>query len=160
MSQEQALKQVGSVYRAAGQGFEIARFFRLPFRVRLYIMFQGHASIFLAEGRQVSLKLTKQSDGGCGLETWTKPCSLEPLLLSRGFHPERIPEVIAHINLGHKIAFKDKNGIPSILWHDPKVDDMIVRPTHCPKCAGQLRPWQQHDRQQKCPHCGIVIALK
>lgn len=83
--------------------------------VRQWQQFQGHASIFLEEDRQIALKLTEQSDGGCNVVTVTKPCRLSPFLSSRGFSPEVIPDVIAHINLGQKIEFRDEFGLS--LWN-------------------------------------------
>jgi hypothetical protein len=129
---------------------------------RQWQQFQGHASIFLDEGRQVAFKLTEQSDGGCNVVAKSKPCRLNPFLSSLGFSSEVIPDVVAHINLGQQIEFRDKNGLPSALWYDPKKDQMLVRSTRprlCPRCNGVLKPWQQNQRQQNCPHCRTVISL-
>jgi hypothetical protein len=52
---------------------------------------------------------------------------LGPLLSSLGFLPEVLPELIARINLGQEIEFRDKQGTPSVLWHDPKARRIRVR---------------------------------
>jgi hypothetical protein len=90
--------------------------------------FQGHASIFLDRGRQLVLKLVEQSDGGCQVGASNEKGDLGPLLISLGFDPDRIPEVIAHINLGQAIEFRNREGVVSILRHDPKEKKILVHP--------------------------------
>lgn len=90
--------------------------------------FQGHACIFLDRGQQLVLTLVEQSDGGCRVGGSKEKGDLGPLLSSLGFAPAAIPEVIAHINLGQAIEFRDREGVVSILRYDPKEKRVLVHP--------------------------------
>jgi hypothetical protein len=90
--------------------------------------FGGHACIFLDRGQQLVLILNERADGSCQVVTTKRDADLTPLLTSLGFPPAAIPDVMAHINLGQVIEFRDREGIPSILWHDPKERSVRVRP--------------------------------
>ncbi len=93
---------------------------------RQWQKYQGHASIFVGR-EQMVFTLTEQADGGCLVETRKIRTEIEPLLHSLGFAPEVIPEVLARINLDQEVAFQDKNGIPSRLWHDPKARQIRIQ---------------------------------
>jgi len=82
--------------------------------------FQGHACIFLDRGQRLVLTLVEQNDGGCRVGACKEKGDLGPLLSSLGFAPAAIPEVVAHINLGQAIEFRNREGVVSILQHDPK----------------------------------------
>jgi hypothetical protein len=98
---------------------------------------------------------------------------LERLLSFLGFPPEAHQEVIARINLGQEVGFRDRIGVQSRLWHDPKARGICVRPLDpvlpavaglappilCPKCTAVLRPWRDGERQQACPLCGCTVVL-
>jgi hypothetical protein len=134
---------------------------------------EGHACLFINEERQLVLKLTEHDDGGCMVTTDTMSVSLGPVLSSLGFPPEAMPEVIARINLGQEIEFRDRKAVPSILRYDPKTRRIVVRalnshpagprntipPIFCPKCRGVLRIWRENERQQTCRLCGHSISL-
>ncbi|MFO0967440.1 MAG: hypothetical protein U0793_17915 [Gemmataceae bacterium] len=90
--------------------------------------YHGHACIFLDRGEQLVLTLHERGDGSCQVVTAKRDVDLTPLLSSLGFPPAALPDVMAHINLGQVIEFRDKEGVPSILWHDPKERRVRVRP--------------------------------
>jgi hypothetical protein len=89
--------------------------------------FEGHACVFLDRGKQLSFTLTEQ-DGATRVVTTRQDGSLEASLSSLGFPPSAIPEVVAHINLGQVIEFRDKEGIPTVLRYNPKLKKPQVRP--------------------------------
>jgi hypothetical protein len=129
----------------------------------------GHACLFIDGEQQVFFKLTEEIDGGCQVTTQRLAVSLEPLLTSLGFSPEMIPEVVARINLGQEVELRDKQGVPSVLWHDPKARRVLVKPLEstrsssppifCPRCNAVLAPWKAGEREQTCRHCGQVVSL-
>jgi hypothetical protein len=88
---------------------------------------EGHACIFI-DGEQLFFRLTEQDDGGCRVVTKRLTVDLEALLKSLGFSQELIPGVIARINIGQEVHFRDRQGVLSVLWHDPKVRRIHVRP--------------------------------
>jgi hypothetical protein len=89
---------------------------------------EGHACLFLDEGRQLVLTLVEKAGGGCTVSTGYTDTGIEPLLASLGLPPEAIPEVIARINLAQEVEFMDRDGVPSVLWHDPRARRIHVRP--------------------------------
>jgi len=135
--------------------------------------YEGHACLFIDGPRQLFFKLSEGSDGGCEVVTQSLAFDLEPLLLALGLSPGVIPEAIARINLNQEIEFRDREGIPSLLWHDPKARRILVRPVaadpgseqsgssaiFCGKCAAVLKPWRAGEKQQTCPHCGHTTTL-
>jgi hypothetical protein len=133
----------------------------------------GHACLFLDGHRQLHFKLTEHGDGTCEVAATTLGVDLGPALTSLGLPPEALPELIARINLGQEVEFRDGQGTPSVLWHDPKARRICVRkvgpaqptvpvktpPVLCPKCTAVLRLWREGERQQTCPLCGYTISL-
>lgn len=89
--------------------------------------FEGHACIFLDRGQRLVLILTEKENGR-QVVTSIETGDLAPLLSSFGFSPAEIPDVIAHINLGQAIEFRDKEGVPSLLRHNPKEKKIQIRP--------------------------------
>ena len=130
--------------------------------------YDGHACIFLSGQEQLDFTLTERADGTCQVATRSMSVALEAALSSIGVPPEVVLDVISRINLGQEIEFRDREGIPSLLWHDPKAKRVLVRPLHsvapsvgttmrpifCPNCNAVLKEWQEGERQQTCPHCG------
>src|SRR5207248_10756414 len=45
-----------------------------------------------------------------------------------GFPPDVFPEVIARINLGQEVEFRDRHGVRTRLWHDPKARRILLEP--------------------------------
>jgi hypothetical protein len=100
------------------------------------------------------------------------PCNREAFLqfVARQVGRDReMHEVIARINLGQSVQFRDQKGIPS-LWHDPEQMQVLfrpvapaaqetTRPVFCPACTAVLRPWREDEQQQTCPLCGHTILL-
>jgi hypothetical protein len=135
--------------------------------------YEGHACLFMDGHRQFHFKLTERGDGGCDVVTRPLSIELEPVLASCGFSPDVFPEVIARINLGQEIEFRDQKGIRSRLWHDPKIRRIrvqtldpvppspraIISPILCPKCTAVLSVWREGERQQICPLCGNSVSL-
>jgi hypothetical protein len=133
----------------------------------------GHACLFLDRDRQLTLTLNQHGDGTCEVVATRTRVELERLLSSLGFPPEAHQEVIARINLGQEVGFRDRNGVQSRLWHDPRAGGIYVRPFDpvlpavpglappilCPQCTAVLRPWPDGERQQACPLCGCTIVL-
>ena len=134
----------------------------------------GHACLFFKENRQISLVLTEQADGGCNVAVSQVRCRLEPLLASLGVPTEIIPGVIARINLGQEVEFRDRRGVRPVLWFDPKARQVRIRvlpvrrplmpsdirPICCPKCGAVLMPQLANESPQPCPMCGHVVALR
>lgn len=134
---------------------------------------EGHACLFIDGQQQLVFKFTEHGDGTCDVVARSMSVDLGPLLSSLGFSPEVHPELIARINLGQKIEFRDRKGVLSRLWHDPKARrirvqpvDLVVpavpnkmQPAFCPKCTAVLRLWREGERQQNCPICGHTVSL-
>jgi len=139
---------------------------------RQWRKYGGVASLFV-EGDQVLFFFQEESDERCGVRSKRQPTEIESLLHSLGFAPEVVPEVIARLNLDQEIQFKDRQGVPSILWHDPKSSRIRVRaldalspeaptrspPIFCPKCTALLSLWRAGERQQTCPQCGLTASF-
>lgn len=135
--------------------------------------YEGHACLFIDGHQQFHFKLTEHGDGGCDVVTRQLRIDLEPVLASYGFTPDVLSEVIARINLGQEIEFRDRNGVRSRLWHDPKARRICVqaldtvppqqgcvsKPIMCPQCTGVFMPWQEGERQKTCVHCGHTVSL-
>ena len=135
--------------------------------------FDGHACLFLIGHEQLDFRLRELGDGMCEVVTQSINVDLEAALSSLGFPPEVVPDVLTRINLGQEVEFRDREGIPSLLWHDPKAKRVIVRPLQsvspsagttmqpvfCPNCNAVLKPWQEGERQQSCPQCGQTTTL-
>jgi hypothetical protein len=134
---------------------------------------EGHACVFIDGKQQLFFRLTERDDGGCTVGTKRLDVDLDALLESLGFSQELIPEVIARINVGQEVQFRDSQGVPSVLWHDPKVRRIHVGPLapvapqtpssslpiFCPKCGAVLRPWKEGERRQTCPQCGSTASF-
>lgn len=135
--------------------------------------YEGHACLFIDGHQQFHFKLTEHGEGGCDVVTSQLRIDLEPVLSSYGISPDVFPEVIARLNLGQEIEFRDGQSSPSVLWHDPKARRICVRkvgpaqptvpvktpPVLCPKCTAVLSLWREGERQLTCPHCGHTISL-
>jgi hypothetical protein len=133
----------------------------------------GHASLFLDGHRQLDLKLHEQGDGTCEVVIGRAGACLERSLSSLGCPAEKFPELIARLNLGQEVGFRDGRGAPWVLWHDPQAGRVCVRrldpvppavpamapPVLCPNCTAVLRLWRGGERQQTCAHCGHTVAL-
>lgn len=140
--------------------------------VRQWQQFEGHACLFV-DDKQLMLTLTEQPKGGCSVRAAWIRNTIKQLLLTLGFSPNEIPDVLARINRGQEIAYKDKKGVPSLLWLDPKQGRMMSRPVDappsaplsgtlpifCPECSAVLKPWRAGTRQQRCPFCGCSIVV-
>jgi hypothetical protein len=134
--------------------------------------YDGHACLFIDGGQQLFVKLTERDDGGCDVSAKRLAVNLEPLLVSLGFAPEVCSEVIARINLSQEVHFRDREDIPSVLWHDPRARRVHVRtldpiapqparsslPIFCPKCSAVLNGWRAGEHQQTCPQCGGSVT--
>lgn len=133
---------------------------------------KGHACLFVG-GQELVLTLTEEANGGCCVTTERRPTGIDGLLQSIGFPPPAVPDVLARINLGQEIEFRDREGADSVLWHDPAAQRICVRsnasppppaprigasPIMCPRCGAVLRPWQDADAHQNCPLCGSRIS--
>lgn len=137
---------------------------------RQWQKFGGFACVFV-EDRQLMMLLTEQPDGYCHGKTRWISVEIKAALSSLGFAEEAIPEVIARINCGQEIEFRDKQGVPSVLWHDPRERRLITErlnagpaprpstpPIFCPRCSAVLNPWRPGVQQQSCPHCGHTVV--
>lgn len=135
--------------------------------------YDGHACLFIDGHEQLHLKLTEHGDGSCEVVASRLSIDLAPALSAFGFSPEVLPELIARINLGQQIEFRDRNGVRSRLWHDPKARRIGVQaldpvqpaarasspPIFCPRCSAVLRGWRDGERQQTCLLCGHSVSL-
>jgi hypothetical protein len=133
--------------------------------VRQWQQYQGAACLFL-DREQLVCTLTELADGGCNVSVQRRSANLEPLLSSLGIAEETIPQVIARINLAQEIEFRDRKGVPSVLWHDPRTRRICTRPLpppksspfFCPRCNAVLSAWRAGERQQTCVHCGQTVV--
>jgi hypothetical protein len=135
--------------------------------------YEGHACLFIDAHQQLGLKLTEHGDGNCEVVALRWSVDLEPALSAFGFPPEALPDLIARINLAQEVEFRDGQGVPSVLWHDPKARRVCVRPLGpvpptgpttvppllCPRCTAVLKPWAAGEWKQSCPLCGYVVSL-
>jgi hypothetical protein len=133
----------------------------------------GHASLFLDGHRQLDLRLREQGDGTCEVVARRSSANLERCFSSLSLPAEKFPELIARLNLGQEIGFRDGRGAPWVLWHDPQAGRFCARsvgparpavpgetpPVLCPSCTAVLRLWRGGERQQTCSHCGHTVWL-
>ncbi len=82
--------------------------------------YDGHACLFIDGHEQFHFQMTDHGDGGCEVVTRQLRIDLDAVLSAHGFSPDVFPEVIARINLGQEIEFRDRQGVRTRLWHDPK----------------------------------------
>jgi len=134
--------------------------------VRQWQKYGGAASLFVGK-EQFIFTFTDLGEGNCRVDTEVFTVSIESLLRPFGFPPDVFPEVIARINLGQEIEIRDRQGTVSLLWFDPRVRRVQVRPLNsrsstppvfCPKCGAVLKVWQEGEREQACPMCGQTVA--
>lgn len=131
--------------------------------------FDGHASLFI-DGRTVfHFKITEHGGGMCEVVTRQLPIDLDAVLSDCGLSPDVFPEVIARLNLGQPIEFRDRQGVRTRLWHDPKARRIRLQPLDpvptpacppflCPKCTAVLLPCRNDPREQFCPICGHTVS--
>jgi hypothetical protein len=133
--------------------------------------FDGHASIFIDSRTELHFQIAEHDGRRCEVVTRQIRINLDAVLSAYGFTPDVFPEVIARINLGQQIEFRDRQGVRTRMWHDPKTrrtchqfldlvpPPPISPPYLCPKCTAVLLPWRNGDRQQTCPICGHIVPL-
>jgi YD repeat-containing protein len=105
----------------------------------------GHACLFLGGERQMVLTLTEGADGGCAVEVTIWQASFANLLSSLGFSAHDMPDVIARINVGQEVEFRDRDGFPSAVWYDP-AKRRIAIPTYFPPLPGSASRGTDHPR--------------
>jgi hypothetical protein len=140
---------------------------------RQWQRYGGHASLFLDGHRQLHLRLHEHGDGICEVVARRASVDLERCFSSLGCPAEKFPALIARLNLGLAIGFRDGRGAPWALWHDPQAGRVCVQrldavppavpavtpPLLCPGCGAVLRLWRGGERQQTCSYCGHTVAL-
>jgi hypothetical protein len=89
--------------------------------------YQGHACLFLNGEQQLHFILTEEENGGCNVVTERRSINLESSLSSLGVPPEVAPDLIVPLNLGQEVEFRGKSGSPSVLWHDPRTEQFLIR---------------------------------
>lgn len=135
----------------------------------------GHASIFLDEREELSLTFAEEGGGICHVGVGGRTVDLNRALATVGLPPEAVPEVVARINLGQAVEFRDHEGTHARLRYDPRVRQFFVDrlgvvppppasvsvlpPFLCPHCTAVLMPWREGQRQQTCPICGRPVTL-
>src|SRR5206468_981243 len=131
--------------------------------------YDGHACLFVGNEEFV-FTLKKQVDGGCAVTSELKGTAIAAALGSFGISSELMPEVIARLNLAQEVEIRDPRGAPARLWHDPQTRRICVQAVDapssgtpllaaaifCPNCGAVLRPWEDGERQQRCPSCGVM----
>lgn len=131
--------------------------------------FDGHASLFIDGRTELHFRIAERAGGGCEVVTSEIRISLDAALSACGFTADVFPDVVARINLGQQIEFRDRQGIRTRMWHDPKarrichrpldpVPPHVSPPPFCPKCTAVLLPWRDGERQQTCPLCGHTVS--
>jgi len=133
--------------------------------------YDGCACLFV-DGSRFTFVVSEQGDGNCLVRAQQADIDLKTALYSLGFSGEVVPEVIARINLGQEVEFRDRAGVRSRLWHNPKERQFVIQPlgalrakneteptpVFCPRCTAVLRLWQPGERFQTCLHCGITVS--
>jgi hypothetical protein len=125
-------------------------------RARIWQQYEGHACLFIDGPWQLFLKLSECGDGGCEVVTESLTVDLEPVLLALGLSPGVVPEAIARINLSQEIEFRDRKGIPSVLWHDPKARRILVQPVAADPASERSGSSAIFLRQMRC--CVETVA--
>jgi len=134
----------------------------------------GHASVFLDEREELALTFAEEGGGMCCVRVAGRTVDLNRALVSVGLPPEAVPEVVARINLGQQVEFRDRQGAHSRLRYDPRARQFFVDPLGpvpppsapslppflCPHCTAVLMPWQEGQRQQTCPICGRPVTRR
>ena len=134
--------------------------------------YDGHACLFTDGHEQFHFQITEHG-GGCEVVTRQLRIDLDSVLSACGFPPDVFPAVIARLNLGQEVEFRDRRGVRTRLWHDPKARRIYLQPLDpvgptptaaslpflCPKCTAVLSSWREGERQQTCPLCGHLISL-
>ncbi len=87
----------------------------------------GHACLFLDGHQQLHFKLHEHGDGSCEVVARRLSVDLGAALSPLGLPPEALPELIARINLGQEVEFRDRTGVRSRLWHDPQSRRICVQ---------------------------------
>jgi hypothetical protein len=88
---------------------------------------QGHACIFVDVHQELIFTLTELSNGHCNMTVQRQQIDLTPMFNALGFAPEAIPQTIRRLNLGQPIEFRDRNGVPSVMRHNPIAMAIEVR---------------------------------
>src|SRR5262249_54091003 len=132
----------------------------------------GHASIFLDAGEEVVLTITELDGGRCRVDGGRRSVNLMQTLAPLSLPPDVLPEIIARINLGHELEFRDQGGVGGRLRYDPRAARFVVEqldarpraptvavpPLLCPRCTAVLLPWHDGQQQQTCPICGCTVT--
>jgi hypothetical protein len=140
---------------------------------RQWQRYGGHASLFLDGQRRLDVGFRNLDDGTYEVVFRRISADLGADLTALGFRPEEFPGLLARINLGQEIAFRDGQDAPCVLWHDPQTGRIRVRrvgavpptepaeapPVLCPACGAVLRPWREAEQQQTCAHCRHTVSL-
>jgi hypothetical protein len=131
----------------------------------------GHASIYL-DGNLVIHYTLQEHAGGSNITATEQPSELDALLEAMNAPPNEAPAIMARLNLGQTIEFRDARGWKIKVWHDPKQRCMIYEragdsvPTSgnpsllasCPKCTALLIPQGDGLLPPACPICGCATA--
>jgi hypothetical protein len=137
--------------------------------VRQWQQYEGHACLFFS-GEVVTFLFTHLEDGS-QVTRKVEPFHLEATLAAHLVPPEDVPEMIARLNLGQEIEFRNGNGKLCRLWPDPKAGRIYCRPLtppwvevangvpplFCPACGVTLFPWEEAQQQQGCLWCGQAV---
>jgi hypothetical protein len=137
---------------------------------RQWQKYEGHACLFFQRA-MFAFILTEVEDG-CHVTSDEVTFQIQAVLASYDVSPEDIPEMIAKINLGQEIEFRNSKGILCRLWHDPKARAIrctpvtpplrevscSLPPVFCPNCGATLLPWEEGQQQQRCPWCSQTVA--
>jgi hypothetical protein len=76
----------------------------------------------------------------CAVVARRMSVDLAAVLSSLGLPPEALPEQITRINLGQEVEFRDGQGTPAVLWHDPRARRICVREAGPAQPAVPVKP--------------------
>jgi hypothetical protein len=85
---------------------------------RQWRLYDGQACPFLGGELQLVLAITERPDGGSHVVSVPLPVQMTRLLVELGIHPEVVPEVLRRLNLCEQVEYRNRDGVPSILWYD------------------------------------------
>lgn len=88
---------------------------------------QGHACIFCGVHQELIFTLKELGNGNCDMTVQRRPIDLTPMFDDLGFGPDAIAQTIGRLNLGQQIEFRDRNGVPSVMRHNPRTMQIEVR---------------------------------
>ncbi len=131
--------------------------------------FDGHAGLFQDETLAVYFTLHEHANGS-NIAVTEQPAELNAFLDVMDALPDEAPALLARLNLGQTITFRNAQGVDLLMWHDPKQRRMICNQSRtsasnssrrslfasCQNCSALLAPQADGALPPTCPICGCA----